>query len=271
MMKRSQRLYTELFLLFILAFIGWGMASIRRFAFIDIDLEDCIDLLFSYFMATSGYFIYKWLIQKSLKRIPHPSFLQLVGIFLAGGILVVIWETLINLPYTHFYYRQPLLETSFLYIDLPLTVLLLVGLSILFFPNREEKTALFETEKEKGESEPIYPQQFFLSKGQHQVRILPDDIAGIMIDAQTVWLLRFDGTSFLTHSTMKEWEEKLDPQQFFRINRQFILAREAVQSYQALSNQKLAISTLPGLSIDKEVVVSKYSASAFKKWLAHSA
>lgn len=269
MPKPSARTITELILLFFLSYIGWGMSSIRRFWWQDIDLEDCVDLLFSYVMAVSGYYLFKWLAEYLLRRCEKRSVWVWIQTFGIAGLAVVVWEILINLPYTHFYYRQPLMETSFPEVDLPLTVLVIMALSV-FFWQKDQVHALKQAQKTAPPVRPKYQRHFVLAKGKHKVTIREEEIAGFAIKEKLLWLHHMDGQRFLAPFTLKEVEETLDPTRFFRINRQVILSRVAIQQYEPLSNQKLSVSVLPILDMGEGLVVSKYSAAAFKKWLAHS-
>lgn len=57
----------------------------------------------------------------------------------------------------------------------------------------------------------------------------------------------------------------LDPQIFFRINRQYIVAFSAIEKIQLLSTYRIKIVLLP--PTDKEILVSSNKNQLFKEWL----
>ncbi|MEM7185449.1 MAG: LytTR family DNA-binding domain-containing protein, partial [Bacteroidota bacterium] len=60
-------------------------------------------------------------------------------------------------------------------------------------------------------------------------------------------------------------EDILDPVQFFRINRKFMVSVQAVQEIHTYFNSRLLLKLLP---VEKEsVIVSRERCSNFKKWL----
>ncbi|MBU6343610.1 MAG: LytTR family DNA-binding domain-containing protein [Bacteroidetes bacterium] len=81
-------------------------------------------------------------------------------------------------------------------------------------------------------------------------------------------------TFLVTNQTAKRYpvdypldklESLLDPADFFRINRQFILRINAIREMQPYSKSRIKVETYP--PSDQEIVVSTERAAAFKKWL----
>jgi two-component system, LytTR family, response regulator LytT len=73
-----------------------------------------------------------------------------------------------------------------------------------------------------------------------------------------------EGNVYNIENTLEELEEKLDPILFFRANRQFIVAREAIYEIEFYFNGRLSIKTQP-LAAEK-VLVSKERVPVFRKW-----
>jgi DNA-binding LytR/AlgR family response regulator len=65
--------------------------------------------------------------------------------------------------------------------------------------------------------------------------------------------------------TLDDLEAMLDPAQFFRANRQFIVDINAVQQIHPYFNNKLKLTLKP--TPDDEVLVSRERATEFKKWM----
>ncbi|WP_220399662.1 LytTR family DNA-binding domain-containing protein [Filimonas effusa] len=74
-----------------------------------------------------------------------------------------------------------------------------------------------------------------------------------------------DGEQIRVGLTMDELEEKLDPDDFFRVNRQHIIHVGSINSIQQYSSNKLRVvlKREPG----REVVVSREKVPLFKQWL----
>ena len=66
---------------------------------------------------------------------------------------------------------------------------------------------------------------------------------------------------------MEELESQLNPQHFFRANRQFIISFTSIKSSHAHFNGKIKV--LLTLPTKEEVIVSRERAADFKAWLAH--
>lgn len=73
-----------------------------------------------------------------------------------------------------------------------------------------------------------------------------------------------DGKLITVDSTLEQAEAELDPKQFFRLNRQFIVSQQAIQSILKDDNGKLRVA-IKGLA--NYAVVSKERAPLLKRWL----
>jgi len=70
---------------------------------------------------------------------------------------------------------------------------------------------------------------------------------------------------FSINYTLDELEAMLDPAQFFRATRQFIIDINSVTQIHPYFNNKLKLTLKP--VTDDEVLVSRERASDFKKWM----
>jgi DNA-binding LytR/AlgR family response regulator len=64
---------------------------------------------------------------------------------------------------------------------------------------------------------------------------------------------------------MDELENMLDPEQFFRINRSFIVSIKSILQVHDYFNSRLLLTLQP--SIDMQVIVSRDKVNAFKGWI----
>jgi DNA-binding LytR/AlgR family response regulator len=75
-----------------------------------------------------------------------------------------------------------------------------------------------------------------------------------------------NGTEEIIPLTMEELEEQLNPKDFFRANRQFIIHVDAIEQIHNYFNGKLKVD-LKRAPEDMELIVSREKASLLKAWL----
>lgn len=87
----------------------------------------------------------------------------------------------------------------------------------------------------------------------------------IYLEHKIVHFRLLDGSSLTVPFTLEELEEQLDPDFFFRVNRQYILHIDSIESIQKYFNEKAKIT----LKRDHhaEVIVSRIKMPQFKLWL----
>ncbi len=92
------------------------------------------------------------------------------------------------------------------------------------------------------------------------------DIACFMRDSLN-YIYTFKGEYYsFDFNTLEEVEEVLDPNIFYRANRQFIVHIDSINTIKSLENQKLTIR-LKEPNQKFEIDISREKAPAFKKWL----
>ncbi|MCX6276294.1 MAG: LytTR family DNA-binding domain-containing protein [Bacteroidetes bacterium] len=74
------------------------------------------------------------------------------------------------------------------------------------------------------------------------------------------------GARYALDNTLDELEKMLEPKEFFRINRQFIVGVDAIDKMLAVSKSRVKLTLKP--PSDQETIVSTERSPEFKKWLA---
>ena len=97
------------------------------------------------------------------------------------------------------------------------------------------------------------------------IPIKTEDIAYFQIDTGIVKAVTGEGSSYSLDANLEEIEESLDPANFFRANRQFILRKSAIIKIRQYFNGKLIVDTRP--VVDERIIVSKAKARNFKNWI----
>ena len=92
-----------------------------------------------------------------------------------------------------------------------------------------------------------------------------DNIAYFTIDAGIVKGISFNNKSYTIDEKLENIEAILNPDQFFRANRQFIVQRKAIKNLQLYFNGKLILNVEPKPT--EQIVVSKVKAPQLKKWM----
>ena len=70
----------------------------------------------------------------------------------------------------------------------------------------------------------------------------------------------------IDYTTLDEVEELLNPKQFYRANRQFIINLDAIQTVKPVENSKLIIK-LKEPNQKLEIDMSRLKSPEFKKWM----
>lgn len=91
------------------------------------------------------------------------------------------------------------------------------------------------------------------------------EIAVIYTENKTSFIVYNNGNQFTVNHTLDALEQRLNPKQFFRVNRQFIVNYSAIQHMLASTKGRLEIITQPKLN--QEIIVSAERSPKFKKWI----
>ena len=97
--------------------------------------------------------------------------------------------------------------------------------------------------------------------------IASSDFAGFYIDHGVVRGITFANKSYVINQTIEQLEEDVNPESFYRANRQIILHKKSIQRIDYYFNGKLKVLTQP--QILDEIIVSKAKAKEFKDWLSN--
>jgi DNA-binding LytR/AlgR family response regulator len=126
--------------------------------------------------------------------------------------------------------------------------------------------SLVEMLKSGENAKPIYKEHFLCSHRNAWIPVKTDEIAYFIYDVLIYAITKSNEKYSMDYESMDEVEEMLNPAQFFRVNRQFIVNRTAVQKVWGIENSKMMVKLKePNQAI--EVDLSRQKAPIFKKWL----
>ena len=110
-----------------------------------------------------------------------------------------------------------------------------------------------------------YKKRFLGKVGQRLFFIEAADIAYFQADNKIVHLVDKEGNRYVVDHKMEDLEYILDPREFFRLNRRFIVRINAIKQVRPYYNNRLK-QALKGCSPPDDMVISRDRVAAFKLW-----
>jgi two-component system, LytTR family, response regulator len=110
-----------------------------------------------------------------------------------------------------------------------------------------------------------YKQRFLIRLGEQLHAIPVEEILHFWNEEKATFLTTRGGKRYLVDYSLNQLEELLDPDLFFRINRQQMLRVEAIKNIVAYSGSRLKVVLLHAET--KEALVSRERVNEFKGWL----
>lgn len=111
----------------------------------------------------------------------------------------------------------------------------------------------------------VYRNRFLIPFNDGYKTILVQDIDYVYSEFKTSHIVLKDRQVQVIHLTMDELEEQLDPETFFRANRQHIISVNSIKSIHNYFNGKLKV--ILNNQPDAEIFISREKAGPFKQWL----
>lgn len=117
-----------------------------------------------------------------------------------------------------------------------------------------------------GQARPTaYKERFMITVGTKIRSIETAGIAYFFFEAKATFLTTRDGQNFALEYSLDKLVSLLDPRQFFRVNRSFLVSLAAIRTIHAFSGGKLKLELEP--KARQEVFVSGDRITDFKAWL----
>jgi DNA-binding LytR/AlgR family response regulator len=101
-------------------------------------------------------------------------------------------------------------------------------------------------------------------KGDKLVPLRAEEIAFISIEAGLVKAKTFEEKSFRFDNTLDELDDMLNPYDFFRANRQYIISRKAIRDIDIWFNSRLSVNLK--VAAPEKILISKARIPEFKNW-----
>lgn len=118
----------------------------------------------------------------------------------------------------------------------------------------------FQQEKPKS-----YQQSFLTHFREKTIVKRVNEVALFTVENEIVYLYTFSGEKFPLLKKMEYIESVCDPNQFYRVNRQMLVNRKSVVSFEPYFNRKIILEL--SIKLKDQVIVSRLKVSSFKEWL----
>lgn len=151
-------------------------------------------------------------------------------------------------------------ETEFYYLLIGLLITLLLSFILIGLAYSLDIYNLYKLS--------IKDYEITIESGTKITKLTYENIACFYSENKIVSTVQNDGTTITTDFTLNELEEKINDQLFFRVNRQIIIHKEAVDQIEKIANGKLRITLKTSINNDAitEINISRYKRKAFMTW-----
>ncbi len=131
--------------------------------------------------------------------------------------------------------------------------------------SNDESSIMHRIQEVARELRPSEYRSSFLVSYRHKMKMINVvDVAYLYIKERAVFLMMKDGQEYLIEFFLDDLEKQLNPVQFYRANRQFLVSRSSIFEIEPYFNGRLILLVKP--EAYTSVIVSKEKATHFKRW-----
>jgi two-component system, LytTR family, response regulator LytT len=110
-----------------------------------------------------------------------------------------------------------------------------------------------------------FKERFLVKKGDSFIPLAISDIAYFYAEEKVVFAKSKNAQRYLIEYTLDNLEASLNPDLFYRVNRQMLVSVDSVQLIKSSFNGKLKAIVDP--AFEQEIIISREKAQDFKNWL----
>jgi two-component system, LytTR family, response regulator LytT len=111
-----------------------------------------------------------------------------------------------------------------------------------------------------------YKRHFLIPYKDRLIPVQADEFAWFEIKGGVVRGITFDKKHWLLEESLDELSESLNPETFYRANRQFLVSRKAIKEVEYYFNGRFCLHMCP--IPEEPVLISKAKAGRFREWMA---
>ena len=110
-----------------------------------------------------------------------------------------------------------------------------------------------------------YKKRFLVKRGTDYISIKTEDIAYFYATHKLVCMIDNKSQKFILDQSLADIEKQLDPSQFYRVNRKYLVHLNAIKKIKSFPKSKLQLELEPPISDD--IIISQDNVTAFKDWM----
>jgi DNA-binding LytR/AlgR family response regulator len=110
-----------------------------------------------------------------------------------------------------------------------------------------------------------YKKRFLVKRGADYVTIKTEAIAYFYATHKLVCMVATGNQKFILDKSLADLEKDLDPAQFYRANRKYLVNITAIKKIRIYPKSKLQLEMEPPAS--EEIIISQENVAAFKEWM----
>ena len=110
-----------------------------------------------------------------------------------------------------------------------------------------------------------HKKRFLVKRGTDYISIKTTDIAYFYATQKLVCLVDNHAQKFILDQSLSDLEKQLDPSQFYRVNRKYLVHLQAIHRIKTYPKSKLLLEIQP--PPPEEIIISQEGTAAFKTWM----
>lgn len=114
-------------------------------------------------------------------------------------------------------------------------------------------------------AQPEYKKRFLIRFGDNIKTVSTDEIAYFFSENKGTFARTFEERTYPIDSNLDTLEKMLDPERFFRINRQYLICMDAINEMKTYSKARVLVKLRP--ETKEHPLVSSERSASFKQWL----
>lgn len=112
-----------------------------------------------------------------------------------------------------------------------------------------------------------YKKRFLVKRGTDYVSIKTEDVAYFYATHKLVCMVDSKNQKYILDQSLADMEKQLDPAEFYRVNRKYLVHLNAIKKIKTYPKSKLLLELEP--AINEEIIISQENVTAFKEWMGN--
>jgi len=111
-----------------------------------------------------------------------------------------------------------------------------------------------------------YKKRFLVKRGTDYISVKAEDIAYFYATHKLVCMIDNKNQKFILDQSLSEIEKQLDPAQFYRVNRKYLVQLNSIKKIKCFPKSKLQLELEP--ATNEDIIISQDNVTAFKEWMS---